>query len=461
MAEGGRSPLRRETPWPATGAFSSNLDVGAGPISQKWFAGGRTNVCYNCLDVHVAAGRGDTPALLWEGNDPGTQEAMTYAQLLEAVCQLANYLASVGVGVGDAVVAYLPMRLQLPIFMLACARLGAVHSVVFGGFSADALAQRIIDCRPKAVVTATAVRRGAKPIPLKPVVDAALKIAEKAGVSVPVVLVVDNPDAPHVEGDKPRAWVPGRDVWWHDVVPSQPTTCPVAWVDAEHPLFMLYTSGSTGKPKGVVHTTGGYMVFAATTFKYVFDVRRDDVYWCTADCGWITGHTYLAYGPLLCGASQVVFEGVPTYPDGCAVFPLILFIFCSRKTCLVLKYKPDPQGARVADRGQVRGDALLHGTHARALPRAPRRRVRHLLLESLAARAGLRGGGAWRSRLNTSHAHELPLFVPRTETRIFSHPSLPIRSPSTPRRGSGITAWWAARGAPSWTRGGKPRRGAT
>jgi len=305
--------------------------VRQGPIHQEWFKaralrllttsppvshlphqGGRTNVCYNALDRHLHAGRGERVALHWEGNDPGVDETLTYAQLHARVCQLANYLASLGVGVGDCVLIYLPMRVELPVAMLACARLGAVHSVVFGGFSAEALHTRIGDSAPKVVITTTAVRRGNKPIALKSIVDAALQSAATDGSAVPTVLVADNPSAMAAQE---APWTPGRDVWWHSVVPQQPESCPCAWVDAEHPLFMLYTSGSTGKPKGVIHSTGGYMVFSATTFQYVFDYRPGDVYWCTADCGWITGHSYLTYGPLLCGATQVMFEGVPTYPD--------------------------------------------------------------------------------------------------------------------------------------------------
>ncbi len=330
-------------PWPTDGtAFSSNLDVRRGPIHQHWFKartrsaqrirspqhtralslltahfalppqGGRTNVCYNALDRHVAAGNGTKVALHWEGNDPGEDATLTYAELTALVCQIANYLSSLGVTKGDRVVIYLPMRVELPAAMLACARLGAIHSVVFGGFSADALAQRIIDSAPKAVITITAVKRGAKAIPLKPLVDEALAAAAAAGVPVPVCLVAENAGA-MASGDAP--FTAGRDVWWRDAIPQQSSSAPVTWVDAEDPLFMLYTSGSTGKPKGVVHTTGGYMVYSATTFKYVLDYREGDVYWCTADCGWITGHSYLTYGPLLAGATQVMFEGVPTYPD--------------------------------------------------------------------------------------------------------------------------------------------------
>ncbi|XP_021736098.1 acetyl-coenzyme A synthetase, chloroplastic/glyoxysomal-like [Chenopodium quinoa] len=291
---------------------SENLDVTKGTVNIEWFKGGITNICYNCLDRNVENGNGDKIALYWEGNDLGFDDSLTYSQLLEKVCQLANYLKDVGVKKGDAVIIYLPMLMELPIAMLACARIGAIHSVVFAGFSSESLAQRIVDCKPKVVLTCNAVKRGAKVIGLKDIVDAALAESTKNGVSVDVCLTYENKLAVSRENTK---WTEGRDIWWQDVVPKYPSTCDVEWVDAEDPLFLLYTSGSTGKPKGVVHTTGGYMVYTATTFKYTFDYKPSDVYWCTADCGWITGHSYVTYGPLLNGASCIVFEGAPTYPD--------------------------------------------------------------------------------------------------------------------------------------------------
>ncbi|WVZ05601.1 hypothetical protein V8G54_018947, partial [Vigna mungo] len=278
----------------------------------QWFKGGITNICYNCLDRNVEAGLGDKVAIYWEGNEPGLDGTLTYTQLLHQVCQLANYLKDNGVKKGDAVIIYLPMLMELPIAMLACARIGAVHSVVFAGFSAEALAQRIIDCKPKVVITCNAVKRGPKVLYLKDIVDVAIKDSAQNGVSINKCLVYENSWATKREDTK---WEDGRDVWWQDVVPQYPTSCPVEWVDAEDPLFLLYTSGSTGKPKGVLHTTGGYMVYTATTFKYAFDYKQSDIYWCTADCGWITGHSYVTYGPMLNGASVIVYEGAPNYPD--------------------------------------------------------------------------------------------------------------------------------------------------
>ncbi|KAF5725605.1 putative acetyl-CoA synthetase [Tripterygium wilfordii] len=291
---------------------SENLDVAKGTIKIEWFKGGITNICYNCLDRNVEAGLGDKIALYWEGNEPSFDGSLTYSQLLDRVCQLANYLKDIGVRKGDAVVIYLPMLMELPITMLACARIGAVHSVVFAGFSAESLGQRIVDCKPKVIVTCNGVKRGSKLLNLKDIVDAALTDSAQNGVSVDVCLTYENKLAMKREDTK---WNEGRDKWWQDVVPKYPNTCKVEWVDAEDPLFLLYTSGSTGKPKGVLHTTGGYMVYTATTFKYAFDFKPSDVYWCTADCGWITGHSYVTYGPLLNGATVIVFEGAPNYPD--------------------------------------------------------------------------------------------------------------------------------------------------
>lgn len=289
-----------------------NFDLKKGPIDVKWFSGGQTNICFNAIDRHVEAGRGGETAIIWEGNEPGLDYTLTYAELLERVCQVANYLRGVGVKKGDFVTIYMPMVAELPIAMLACARIGAIHSVVFGGFSADALAQRVMDCRPKVMLTCSAVMRGTKSIPLKTIVDAALEKCSENGVFVEKCLVYDNFRAiPRVK----TPWVEERDEWWQDMIDSQSGEADLEWMDAEDPLFLLYTSGSTGRPKGVLHTTGGYMVYTAITFKYAFDYRPGDIFWCTADCGWITGHSYVAYGPLLNGASVLVYEGVPNYPN--------------------------------------------------------------------------------------------------------------------------------------------------
>ncbi|KAM3245191.1 hypothetical protein ACQJBY_056488 [Aegilops geniculata] len=232
--------------WNPSEVCSENLDVSKGPVHISWFKGGKTNICYNAVDRNVEAGNGDKIAMYWEGNEPGQDGKLTYSELLEKVCQLANYLKSVGVGKGDAVIIYLPMLLELPIAMLACARIGAVHSVVFAGFSADSLAQRIVDCKPKLVLTCNAVKRGPKPILLKDIVDAALVESEKNGFSVGICLTYENQSVMKRQDTK---WQTGRDVWWQDVVTNFPTKCDVEWVDAEDPLFLLYTSGSTGKPK--------------------------------------------------------------------------------------------------------------------------------------------------------------------------------------------------------------------
>mmetsp|Transcript_7614 Transcript_7614/g.16508 ORF Transcript_7614/g.16508 Transcript_7614/m.16508 type:complete len:668 (-) Transcript_7614:1182-3185(-) len=296
-----------------------NFDISKGPISIEWFRGGQTNITYNCLDRWVAQGRGKQPCFVWEGNDLGQQRTMTYSEVLDEVCRVSNWLKSEGVKKGDAVTIYMPMLCELPITMLACARIGAVHSVVFAGFSADSVAQRIIDCKGNVVVTASGVMRGTKLVPLKALVDQAISICAKHGHQVTRVLCFEDSA---LSRDK-TPWAPLRDVWYHDVIPRQSPRCPAVWLDAEDRLFLLYTSGSTGKPKGVVHTTGGYMVGTGVTTKYVFDMHPGDVFWCSADCGWITGHSYLTYGPLLNGATSILFGATPSHPTPARVWQVI------------------------------------------------------------------------------------------------------------------------------------------
>jgi len=293
-----------------------NFDRTKGPVSIEWFKGGKTNLCYNCLDRWIQAGKGDRVALYWECNDiDDAHKAFTYQELYSMVCKMANGLKAAGVKKGDRVSVYLPMTAELPAAMLACARIGAVHSVVFGGFSADALAGRIEDAQSAVVITADGVMRGPKPIGLKAITDKAVKIAGEAGFAVQTVVCVKRLGGTAKADQVKHEWVEGRDVWFDDFIGAQSEDCPVEWVGSEDPSFMLYTSGSTGKPKGVLHTTAGYMVGSWATFKYTFDYHPEDVYFCTADCGWITGHTYIAYGPTLNCATQVLFEGVPNFPD--------------------------------------------------------------------------------------------------------------------------------------------------
>src|SRR5579863_3582678 len=271
----------------------------------RWFHDGTLNVASNCLDRHLAT-RGDKTALIWEGDDPAVSEYISYRELYERVCQCANALKSLGVGKGDRVTIYLPMIPEIAVAMLACARIGAVHSVVFAGFSSEALGGRIADCDSTLVITADEGLRGGKRVPLKQNVDGALSI--KGTECVKHVLVVRRTGTP-VSMYSPR------DRWYDEVVAPQAKSCAPAVMDAEDPLFILYTSGSTGQPKGVLHTSGGYLVYAAFTHETVFDLRDDDVYWATADIGWVTGHSYIVYGPLANGATTVMFEGVPNYPD--------------------------------------------------------------------------------------------------------------------------------------------------
>eukprot|EP00803_Ostreobium_quekettii_P003066 evm.model.scf_2786.1 EVM.evm.TU.scf_2786.1 scf_2786:12831-14819(-) len=289
-----------------------NFDMRKGPIKITWFPGAKTNMCYNALDRHVEGGDGDRVAFFWEGNERGVSRTLTYSQVLEEACRLGNWLRGAGVGEGDDVTIYMPMCPELPVAMLACARIGAVHSVVFAGFSAASLSGRILDSKPGVVITTSGTKRGPKVLHLKKIVDEALDLCAAKGHRVGTVLVHDHASS-FARSDAP--FTAGRDVWWQDAVPGQSTECPVAWLDSEAPSFKLYTSGSTGTPKAVQHCTGGYMVGAGATWRYIFDYHPGDVYWCTADCGWVTGHSYLVYGPMFNRATQVIFEGVPTYPD--------------------------------------------------------------------------------------------------------------------------------------------------
>ena len=285
-------------PWTKLGKCSfDEADFGI-----EWFADGTLNVSANCLDRHLAM-RGDTTAIIWEGDDPSQQRRLTYRELHGEVCRFANALKAIGGKRGDRITIYMPMIPEAAVAMLACTRIGAIHSIVFGGFSPDALAGRIQDCDSNIVITADAGMRGGKLVPLKANVDAALQDCP----SVSAVLTVR-----HVGND--IRMTPGRDHWWHDSRDTVSADCPPEEMGAEDPLFILYTSGSTGQPKGVLHTTGGYLVWAAMTHHYVFDYRPGEIYWCAADVGWVTGHSYVVYGPLANGATTVMFEGVPNYP---------------------------------------------------------------------------------------------------------------------------------------------------
>jgi acetyl-CoA synthetase len=284
--------------------FTKGLDESNAPFF-KWFEDGTLNVSYNCLDRHVNAGLGAKTAIIFEADD-GKVTKVSYSELLTRTCQLANALKARGVRRGDRVVIYMPMSVEGVLAMQACARIGATHSVVFGGFSAQSLRDRIEDAGAVIVITADEQQRGGKSLPLKAIVDDAIALG--GCDSIRDIIVYKR------TGGK-VAWNAPRDQWLHEIVASQPSTCEPEWVGAEHPLFLLYTSGSTGKPKGVQHCTGGYLVHAALTTKWTFDLKANDVFWCTADIGWVTGHTYVAYGPLALGGTEVVFEGVPVYPD--------------------------------------------------------------------------------------------------------------------------------------------------
>ncbi len=282
-----------------------------GNVSIKWYEDGTLNASYNCIDRHLAT-RADQTAILWEGDSPSEQKHVSYSELHENVCRLANVMKAQGVKKGDRVTIYLPMIPEAAYAMLACARIGAVHSVVFGGFSPESLVGRIQDCSSTYVITADEGLRGGRKVPLKANTDEALKSCP----GVKTVLVVRRTGGS-------IGWSDGRDVWYHDAMAKVSKDCPPAEMNAEDPLFILYTSGSTGKPKGVLHTTGGYLVYTAMTHQYVFDYHDGDIYWCTADVGWVTGHSYIVYGPLANGATTLMFEGVPNYPDASRFWQVI------------------------------------------------------------------------------------------------------------------------------------------
>ncbi len=318
-----------------------------GDVSIKWYEDGVLNACYNCVDRHLPHKENDV-ALIWEGDNPDDSKTVTYKTLKTEVSKLANALKLRGVKKGDRVTIYMPMILEAVYAMLACARIGAVHSVVFGGFSPEALKNRILDCKSDVVITADEGVRGAKIIPLKNNVDEALESCP----DVHTVLVFKRTDSDSV------SWHEPRDVWWHDEVEKQSEECPCEEMNAEDPMFILYTSGSTGKPKGVLHTTGGYLVYAAYTHELTFDYQENDIYWCTADVGWITGHSYIVYGPLANGATSLIFEGVPNYPDCSRFWQVVekhkVNIFYTAPTAIRALIKAGDDMVKKTDRSSLR-----------------------------------------------------------------------------------------------------------
>ncbi|MFC4349178.1 acetate--CoA ligase [Kordiimonas lipolytica] len=323
----------------------------SGEVSIKWFEDGELNVSYNCIDRHLPS-RANEIALIWEGDNPAESAKVTYGELAREVNRFANVLKSLGVKKGDRVTMYMPMILETTYAMLACARIGAVHSIVFGGFSPDAVASRLDDCQSSFIITADEGLRGGRKVPLKANVDAAIvELAASTGRSVDTVLVVRRTGAD-------IAMTKGRDVWYHDVSQDVSDHCDPEPMKAEDPLFILYTSGSTGKPKGVLHTTGGYLVWVTMTFKYIFDYKPGEVYWCSADVGWITGHSYIVYGPLSNGATSLVFEGVPNYPDASRFWNVIdnfkVNIFYTAPTAIRALMREGEDFVKATDRSSLR-----------------------------------------------------------------------------------------------------------
>jgi len=324
----------------------SDVSYDAADLHIKWYADGTLNAAANCLDRHLET-RGDQTAIIWEGDDPADSRHISYAELHEEVCRFANVLKAEGAKKGDRITIYMPMIPEAAVAMLACARIGAVHSVVFGGFSPDALAGRIQDCDSNMVITADEGVRGGRPIPLKANTDAALTSCPDCKK----VIVVRR-----TGGD--IAWVDGRDVWYHEAMSGASADCPPEEMNAEDPMFILYTSGSTGKPKGVLHTTGGYMVYASMTHQYVFDYHDGEIYWCTADVGWVTGHSYIVYGPLANGAVTLMFEGVPTYPDSSRFWQVVekhkVNIFYTAPTAIRALMREGEAPVKGCDRSSLR-----------------------------------------------------------------------------------------------------------
>lgn len=349
---------------PPTGKlFDFNFDVTKGRVYVEFMKGAKTNICYNVLDRNVKEKNlGEKTALLWEGNQPTDHTTISYDQLLKQVCKFANVLKKLGVTKGDRVAIYLPMIPELVYAMLACSRIGAVHSIVFAGFSSESLCERILDSQCAVLITADGAFRGEKVINLKEIADEAMaKAKEKAQFDVKDCIVVRHVDAKvnnQVKAKLQVHWNADVDRWWDELMMNSSEECEPEWLDAEDPLFILYTSGSTGKPKGVVHTVAGYLLYTALTFKYVFDYHDEDVYWCTADIGWITGHSYIVYGPLANGATTLMFEGVPTYPHVGRMWEIIekykVTKFYTAPTAIRLLMKYGPEVVNKYDLGSLK-----------------------------------------------------------------------------------------------------------